>query len=134
MNDILIKILVSVGILVLTNVFVYLSNLSKEKIAKIENIKFREASEKLLDIITKCVSATNQEFVGDLKKEGKFDKDQQEEAWNRTKNKINKILDKESREILEKAYGDLNYYINQTIEDEVTNQKGEIDDKNTRCS
>lgn len=59
MNDILIKILVSVGILVLTNVFVYLSNLSKEKIAKIENIKVREASEKLLDIITKCVSATN---------------------------------------------------------------------------
>lgn len=125
MNDILIKILVSIGILVLTNVFVYLSNLSKEKIAKIENIKFREASEKLLDIITKCVSATNQEFVGDLKKQGKFDKDQQEEAWNKTKNKINKILDDESREILDKAYGDLNYYINQTIEDEVTNQKGE---------
>lgn len=125
MNDILIKILVSVGILVLTNVFVYLSNLSKEKIAKIENIKFREASEKLLDIIMKCVAATNQEFVGDLKKEGKFDRDQQEEAWNKTKNKINKILDKESREILDKAYGDLNSYINQTIEDEVTNQKGD---------
>ena len=125
MNDILIKILVSVGILVLTNVFVYLSNLSKEKIAKIENIKVREASYKLLDIITKCVSATNQEFVGDLKKEGKFDRDQQEEAWNKTKNKINKILDKESREILEKAYGDLNSYINQSIEDEITNQKGE---------
>lgn len=125
MNDILIKILVSVGILVLTNVFVYLSNLSKEKVAKIENIKVREASYKLLDIITKCVSATNQEFVGDLKKEGKFDKNQQEEAWNKTKNKINKILDKESREILEKAYGDLNAYINQTIEDEVTNQKGD---------
>lgn len=125
MNDILIKILVSVGILVLTNVFVYLSNLSKEKITKIDNIKVREASYKLLDIVTKCVSATNQEFVGDLKKEGKFDKDQHEEAWNKTKNKINKILDDESKEILEKAYGDLNSYINQTIEDEVTNQKGE---------
>lgn len=123
MNDILIKILVSVGILVLTNVFVYLSNLSKEKVAKIENIKVREASYKLLDIITKCVSATNQEFVGDLKKEGKFDKNQQEEAWNKTKNKINKILDKESREILEKAYGDLNSYINQSIEDEIINKK-----------
>ena len=123
MNDILIKILLSVGILVLTNVFVYLSNLSKEKIAKIENIKVREASEKLLDIITKCVSATNQEFVGDLKKEGKFDKDQQEEAWNKTKNKINKILDKESREILEKAYGDFNSYVNESIEDEVKLQK-----------
>ena len=123
MNYILIKILVSVGILVLTNIFVYLSNLSKEKVAKIENIKVREASYKLLDIITKCVSATNQEFVGDLKKEGKFDKNQQEEAWNKTKNKINKILDKESREILEKAYGDLNSYINQSIEDEITNKK-----------
>ncbi len=123
MNDILIKILVSVGILVLTNVFVYLSNLSKEKIAKIENIKVREASYKLLDIVTKCVSATNQEFVGDLKKEGKFDRDQQEDAWNRTKDKINKILDDESREILEKAYGDINSYINQSIENEVKLQK-----------
>ena len=123
MNDILIKILVSIGILVLTNVFVYLSNLSKEKIEQIENKKVREASYKLLDIVTKCVSATNQEFVGDLKKEGKFDKDQQEDAWNRTKDKINKILDSESKEILEKAYGDLNSYINQTIEDEVKNQK-----------
>lgn len=123
MNDILIKILVSVGILVLTNVFVYLSNLSKEKIAKIENIKVREASYKLLDIVTKCVSATNQEFVGDLKDKGKFDKDQQEDAWNRTKDKINKILDDESKEILEKAYGDLNSYINQSIENEVKLQK-----------
>ena len=103
MNDILIKILVSVGILVLTNVFVYLSNLSKEKIEKIENIKVREASYKLLDIVTKCVSATNQEFVGDLKNQGKFDRDQQEKAWNSTKEKINKILDAESKEILEKA-------------------------------
>lgn len=123
MNDILIKILVSVGILVLTNVFVYLSNLSKEKIAKIENIKVREASYKLLDIVTKCVSATNQEFVGDLKNQGKFDRDQQEKAWNSTKEKINKILDAESKEILEKAYGDLNSYINQSIENEVKLQK-----------
>lgn len=123
MNDILIKILVSVGILVLTNVFVYLSNLSKEKIEKIDNIKVREASYKLLDIVTKCVSATNQEFVGDLKNQGKFDRDQQEEAWNKTKNKINKILDDESKEILEKAYGDLNSYINQSIENEVKLQK-----------
>lgn len=123
MNDILIKILVSVGILVLTNVFVYLSNLSKEKIEKIENIKVREASYKLLDIVTKCVSATNQEFVGDLKNQGKFDRDQQEKAWNSTKEKINKILDAESKEILEKAYGDLNYYINQSIENEVKLQK-----------
>lgn len=123
MNDILIKILVSIGILVLTNVFVYLSNLSKEKIAKIENIKVREASYKLLDIVTKCVSATNQEFVGDLKNQGKFDRDQQEKAWNSTKEKINKILDAESKEILEKAYGDLNSYINQSIENEVKLQK-----------
>ncbi|PMC81347.1 hypothetical protein [Anaerococcus hydrogenalis] len=123
MNDILIKILVSVGILVLTNVFVYLSNLSKEKIAKIDNIKVREASYKLLDIVTKCVSATNQEFVGDLKNQGKFDRDQQEKAWNSTKEKINKILDAESKEILEKAYGDLNSYINQSIENEVKLQK-----------
>lgn len=123
MNDILIKILVSIGILVLTNVFVYLSNLSKEKIAKIENIKFREASSKLLDIIAKCVGATNQTFVNRLKETGGFDKTEQEEAWNDTKASIEKILDNESKEILGKAYGDLNDYINQTLEDEVKRQK-----------
>lgn len=123
MNDILVKVLTSVGILVLANLFVYIGNLSKEKINSIENKKVRDATAKLLDIVTKCVGATNQEFVGDLKKEGKFDRDQQEEAWNKTKNKINKILDDESREILEKAYGDLNDYINQALEDEVKRQK-----------
>ncbi len=58
-----------------------------------------------------------------MKEQGKFDRDQQEKAWNSTKEKINKILDSESKEILEKAYGDLNSYINQSIENEVKLQK-----------
>lgn len=123
MNDILIKVLTSVGILVLANLFVYLSNLSKEKINSIENYKVRDAVARLLDIISKCVGATNQTYVNELKENGKFDRNSQEEAWNTTKAAIENILDNESKEILNKAYGDLNAYINQTIEDEVNRQK-----------
>lgn len=123
MNDILVKVLTSVGILVLANLFVYIGNLSKEKINSIENNKVRDAVVKLFDIIAKCVGATNQTFVKDLKEIGGFDKAAHEEAWNTTKASIENILDKESKEILNKAYGDLNAYINQALEDEVNRQK-----------
>lgn len=123
MNAILIKILVAFAILVMANLFVYLTNLSKEKINLIENRNVREATSKLLDIIVKCVGATNQTFVNGLKETGGFDKAAQEEAWNDTKASIEKILDNESKEILGKAYGDLNDYINQALEDEVKRQK-----------
>ncbi len=107
MNEILVKILVAFAILVMANLFVYLTNLSKEKINLIENRNVREATSKLLDIIVKCVGATNQTFVNGLKETGGFDKAAQEEAWNDTKVSIEKILDNESKEILGKAYGDL---------------------------
>lgn len=123
MNEILIKILVAFAILVMANLFVYLTNLSKEKIKLIENRNVREATSKLLDIIVKCVGATNQTFVNGLKETAGFDKAAQEEAWNDTKASIEKILDNESKEILGKAYGDLNDYINQALEDEVKRQK-----------
>lgn len=123
MNEILIKILVAFAILVMANLFVYLTNLSKEKINLIENRNVREATSKLLDIIVKCVGATNQTFVNGLKETEGFDKAAQEEAWNDTKASIEKILDNESKEILGKAYGDLNDYINQALEDEVKRQK-----------
>lgn len=123
MNEILIKILVAFAILVMANLFVYLTNLSKEKINLIENRNVREATSKLLDIIVKCVGATNQTFVNGLKETEGFDKAAQEEAWNDTKASIEKILDNESKEILGKAYGDLNDYINQALEDEVNRQK-----------
>lgn len=123
MNEILIKILVSFAILVMASLFVYLTDLSKEKIKLIENRNFRKATEKLLDIIVKCVGATNQTFVNGLKETGGFDKAAQEKAWNDTKASIEKILDNESKEILDKAYGDLNDYINQALEDEVKRQK-----------
>lgn len=123
MNEILIKILVAFAILVMASLFVYLTDLSKEKINLIENRNVREATSKLLDIIVKCVGATNQTFVNGLKETGGFDKAAQEEAWNNTKASIEKILDNESKEILGKAYGDLNDYINQALEDEVKRQK-----------
>lgn len=123
MNEILVKILVTIVILVMANLFVYLTNLSKEKINCIENKKVRDATAKLLDIVVKCVGATNQTYVGELKKSGSFDKAAHEEAWNNTKVAIEEILDKESKEVLESTYGDLNAYINRAIENEVKRQK-----------
>ena len=123
MNDILVKVLTSVGILVLANLFVYIGNLSKEKINSIENKKVRDTTAKLLDIVTKCVGATNQTYVRELKEIGGFDKAEHEEAWNITKASIENILDNESKEILNKAYGDLNAYINRALENEVKRQK-----------
>lgn len=65
MNDILVKVLTSLGILVLASLFVYIGNLGKEKINSIENKKVRDTIAKLLDIVIKCVGAKIDEY-GDI--------------------------------------------------------------------
>ena len=123
MDKSILNLIICVGILLTANLIIYLLILAGDKAKEIKNKDLREATNKILDIIKKCVGATNQTFVRGLKDKGGFDNAAKEEAWNKTKSKIIDILDDESRNILEKAYGDFNSYINVTIEDEVKKQK-----------
>lgn len=123
MDKALVNLVICGGILLVANLIIYLLVLAGGKAKEIKNKDIREATIKTLDIIKRCVGATNQTFVKGLKKQGGFNDAAKEEAWNNTKSDIINILDEESKNLLEKAYGDFNSYINVTIEDEVNNQK-----------
>jgi len=63
-----------------------------------------------------CVIATNQTYVDSLKHQGKFDKEAQLEAFNRTYNQVMLILADDAKVYLESAVGDLNAYVTNMIE------------------
>ena len=107
-------------------------------VVKIVNAKLEEVSanrknelEKkyinmLNDTISDCVIATTQTYVESLKKQGSFDAEAQKEAFNQTYNSVMDILSEEAKKYLNEAIGDLNLYITQKIEAEVSINKTTI--------
>lgn len=104
-------------------------------VVKIVNAKLEEIStsrknelekkyiEMLNDTISDCVIATTQTYVESLKKQGSFDAKAQKEAFNQTYSAVIDILSEEAKEYLNEAIGDLNLYITQKIEAEVSINK-----------
>lgn len=75
------------------------------------------------DIITKCVVATNQTYVETLKKQGKFDQQAQEVAFQKTLLAVQAMLTAEAKQYLTEFYGDLDVYITSAIEAAVNEKK-----------
>ena len=82
----------------------------------------------LNNTITDCVIATTQTYVDTLKKQGKFDKEAQEQAFLMTFNTVSSLLTEESKKYLNEAIEDLDLYIKQKIESEVNINKTIIPD------
>ena len=97
----------------------YLHRKSEQIIAQTDNMKIKAFLAEATDAVSTAVTYTSQTFVDALKKEGKFDKDKQQEA-------LNKSLDKAislAKKALEDIYGDLAAYLTSKIEAEVRSQK-----------
>ena len=77
----------------------------------------------LADTITKCVLATQQTYVDDLKRQGLFNEEAQKEALSRTYKAIMAILTEDAQEYLTQIYGDLSKYIRNAIESQVLENK-----------
>lgn len=75
------------------------------------------------DIISTAVLHVNQVFVDELKKGGKFDKERQQEAFNRCKEIVIGLLNDNSKTIIEYIFGDLNQWLDIHIEAAVNRQK-----------
>ena len=105
----------------------YFTQFIKAKSAEISTKTDNELTKKyismLSDTITQCVIATNQTYVDELKKQGKFDKEAQEAAFKMTSNAVLAILSDEAKKYLTAAYGDLNTYITNQIEKTVNENK-----------
>lgn len=101
----------------------YLKIKSNDICAKIENDNVQKYLNMLNNTISQCVIATNQTYVEALKKEGKFDLEAQKIAFNKTKTSVLQLLNQEAKVYLTTAIGDLDSYINNTIEAEVNLNK-----------
>lgn len=75
------------------------------------------------ETIMACVIATNQTYVESLKAQGKFDKEAQEIAFNKTLESVLTLLNDEVKEYITEVFGDLNAYLNTQIEAAVNGTK-----------
>lgn len=109
---------------VLTTFLVRYINAKMEVLADtICDEKQKKYIEMLNNTITDCVIATTQTYVDTLKKQGKFDKEAQEQAFLMTFNAVSGLLTEESKIYLNEAIEDLDLYIKQKIESEVNINK-----------
>lgn len=101
----------------------FISAKNKELKKKLNNELFNSTLDQLNNLITRCVISTNQTYVETLKKQGKFDRNAQEEAFLATYNNVLQILSEESKTILETGLSNLTLYITQQIEAQVSEYK-----------
>ena len=106
----------------------YINAKMKSLVDTTNDEKQKKYIEMLNNTITDCVIATTQTYVDTLKKQGKFDKEAQEQAFLMTFNAVSSLLTEESKKYLNEAIEDLDLYIKQKIESEVNINKTIIPD------
>ena len=75
------------------------------------------------DLVVKCVKATNQTYVDSLKKNGAFDQNAWVTAFEKSKNKVIKLLSEAQKEVITEVYGDVESWLNMQIEATVNELK-----------
>ena len=81
--------------------------------------KYSEIIYALENIVNKAVITTNQTFVNELKKQGKFDKEAMEEAYNKTFNSIIASLSQSFFEYIDEETVDIDALLKNMIETSV---------------
>ena len=81
--------------------------------------KYSEIIYALENIVNKAVITTNQTFVNELKKQGKFDKEAMEEAYNKTFNSIVASLSQSFFEYIDEEAIDIDTLLKNMIETSV---------------
>ena len=93
--------------------------------SKIKNEKVRAALENARDIITAEVAKTAQNFVDDLKKNGEFSPDKQDEALKMTLENVKKQLTADAAVAVNAITSDAEEWLLAEIEKAVANSKKE---------
>ena len=101
----------------------YLRRKSEHIIAQTDNMTIKAFLAEAADAVSTAVTYTSQTFVDALKKEGKFDKDKQQEALEKSLDKAISLLSEPAKKALEDIYGNLEEYLTSKIEAEVRSQK-----------
>jgi uncharacterized protein YycO len=95
---------------------------------KIKNENLRAVLDAVLDIVQKSVLAIQQTFVEQLKKDGKFDKEKQQEALKKAVDLALSNISAEAKKILEENFGNLEDWLTMQIEALVLRLPGHSND------
>lgn len=106
-----------------TALIIFITTKTKELKKKYDNELFSKYADMLEQTIISCVIATNQTYVEALKKEGRFDAEAQQIAFDKTFSAVITILSDDAYDYLSEAIGDLEEYITNRIEAEVNTCK-----------
>lgn len=91
--------------------------------SKIKDEKLQQHFVKLNEIVFQSVTEVTQTYVSGLKKEGKFGKEEQEIAFNKSKDIIQSKLTPELVEYIKDNYGDISAHLKTLIESTVYQTK-----------
>ena len=94
----------------------YFSTKTKDK-------KYNEYVMRLTEIVTNAVNQVTQTYVSELKKAGRFDKEQQVEAFSKCYNIVNAQLTVELKEFIKDTFGDISSYLTTLIESTIFSLK-----------
>lgn len=101
----------------------YLKAKAEQTTTKINNELVRTYLQEATDAVLQAVTYTAQTYVNTLKKQGKFDKEAQQTAFNTAKDIALKLLTDEAKQMIEDLYGDLMLWLETKIEQTVKEQK-----------
>ena len=101
----------------------YLKAKAEQTTTKINNELIRTYLQEATDAVLQAVTYTAQTYVDTLKKQGKFDKEAQQTAFNTAKDIALKLLTDEAKQMIEDLYGDLMLWLETKIEQTVKEQK-----------
>lgn len=101
----------------------YLKAKADQTTTNINNELVRTYLQEATDAVLQAVTYTAQTYVDTLKKQGKFDKEAQQTAFNTAKDIALKLLTDEAKQMIEDLYGDLMLWLETKIEQTVKEQK-----------
>ncbi len=101
----------------------YLKAKAEQTTTRINNELIRTYLQEATDAVLQAVTYTAQTYVDTLKKQGKFDKEAQQTAFNTAKDIALKLLTDEAKQMIEYLYGDLMLWLDTKIEQTVKEQK-----------
>ena len=113
------NILIPLLITIITICICTITNKIAKNAAESAPSKYSEIIYALENIVNKAVITTNQTFVNELKKQGKFDKKAMEEAYNKTFNSIVASLSQSFFEYIDKETIDIDTLLKNMIETSV---------------
>lgn len=113
-----------------TRLIAFLNTKRDQAKTQTENEVARKYIDMITDTVTRCVIATNQTYVDTLKKQGQFNAEAQEIAFQKTLLSVSSILTLDAKNYIQEATGDVNTYLTQLIEAEVAKNKKRLDSSN----